>query len=59
MTRMRAFRGGRGVGSAHCARVSEGGINRCDVARWERNDEKKFRDRRDSVTSIGREVGAG
>lgn len=43
----------------HTARVSEGGINRCDVAGWERNDEKNFRDRRDSVTSIGGEVGAG
>jgi len=49
MTRMRAFRGGRCVDSAHCARVSEGGINRCDAAGWERNDEKIFRDRRDSV----------
>ena len=58
MTRMRAL-GGVAVRILHTARVSEGGINRCDVAGWERNDEKNFRDRRDSVTSIGGEVGAG
>ena len=45
--------------SAHCARVRERGINRCDIAGWERNGEKNFRDMRDSVASIGGEVGAG